>query len=949
MSAAVVLAAVDQAKMQLLFGPAPPEGLDPDDPDDLPGLLQAAAEQELSPGQLAVREVLANQIRDDDPPEAWATAERLLGLGLGRSDVVGQLSMALATFLTKVVAEKEPPDMSSYLATLDQLPVPTAWEIQAALVEVVRQHQGIGADDADRAVLAALGRDGDETEGLVRDLLDRVGERLVDDDGPLAWLSDDRTVHIADLTDGIVLTHRLSAPERDLGVLSVGFDLVGFARRPVLQLPDGRPIVSVSAERGHVAWRGPEEWLAPYPEDTLLAVRVDPEGTVHFDPLPATPAVDATLVERLRRAYDAEVAEPELPVAALDLVLALQLEDRSTFATPRPPLEELSAAAGLERRGHEVADDDQIWSNALLVHRVGRVMDLLQLPSQRHAALEALAAAEEEDTDQEKARAVLGGLRDPDVLDVVTDLLLGLDDDPELLEATGRFSERLLEAAQRPEEIAVARWLAGVVAERHGDVVVAEAHLQLAGEADPQWPPGIDRRAWYASDRGNAAEAVRLWRRLDIEDDLNQDLEFVAPYAAPSGPKVGRNELCWCGSGRKYKWCHLGQVPVAPLPDRVRWLYRKAVMYLARRGGAAGADQMELAVARAVDPDDEESITEALEDALIVDVALVEGGWFDEFLADRGPLLPDDEALLAAAWALAPRTIYEVVGTRPGVGLTLRDLGTGDQVEVRERSFSRQARVGQVICGRAVTDGETHQIIGPLFPVIPGTETDVLEMCDEGAGVELCQYVGRQHRPPTLQTREGEPLVVCETVIDLPDPASARPVLDRRYERQDEDQWSEIHDLGEDERILRAQLRLDGARLTVTTHSEARMDRVLDSLRADVPDIRVVRDTRRPLDPGEVPPQSKSAPQPWVPIDAEIIEQLQDSMERRWMRDHIPALGGLTPVEAARDPSRVEQLERLLASFPPPPPGAEFAIMRPERIRSLLGLPARNPEDTLPF
>ncbi len=22
-------------------------------------------------------------------------------------------------------------------------------------------------------------------------------------------------------------------------------------------------------------------------------------------------------------------------------------------------------------------------------------------------------------------------------------------------------------------------------------------------------------------------------------------------------PKVGRNELCWCGSGKKYKKCHM--------------------------------------------------------------------------------------------------------------------------------------------------------------------------------------------------------------------------------------------------------------------------------------------------------------------------------------------------------------------------------------------------------
>ena len=27
------------------------------------------------------------------------------------------------------------------------------------------------------------------------------------------------------------------------------------------------------------------------------------------------------------------------------------------------------------------------------------------------------------------------------------------------------------------------------------------------------------------------------------------------------GPKapIGRNDICWCGSGKKYKNCHLGQ------------------------------------------------------------------------------------------------------------------------------------------------------------------------------------------------------------------------------------------------------------------------------------------------------------------------------------------------------------------------------------------------------
>jgi hypothetical protein len=59
------------------------------------------------------------------------------------------------------------------------------------------------------------------------------------------------------------------------------------------------------------------------------------------------------------------------------------------------------------------------------------------------------------------------------------------------------------------------------------------------------------------------------------------------------------------------------------------------------------------------------------------------------------------------------------------------------------------------------------------------------------------------------------------------------------------------------------------------------------------------------------------------------------------LAEPVPALAGLTPTEAAADPTRVEQLQRLLATFPDPaalPPGA--ITMRPDRLRELLALPA---------
>ncbi len=180
--------------------------------------------------------------------------------------------------------------------------------------------------------------------------------------------------------------------------------------------------------------------------------------------------------------------------------------------------------------------------------------------------------------------------------------------------------------------------------------------------------------------------------------------------------------------------------------------------------------------------------------------------------------------------------------------------------------------------------------------------------------------------------------MTCTIVLRVPDGEHVRRLLDEEYEAEG-DGWVEMHDLSEDERILRAQLTLDGDTLTVSTHSEPRVERVLGVLRAAIPELEVVSDDRVPLRPGEMP--EFRAPLPGADAadasDPAVREQIVDSMERRWMRESVPALGGVTPLEAAADPTRRQDLERLLASFPEPT-GGPMLTLRPSRLRDLLGL-----------
>lgn len=534
-------------------------------------------------------------------------------------------------------------------------------------------------------------------------------------------------------------------------------------------------------------------------------------------------------------------------------------------------------------------------------------------------------------------RETLSRLRSPEALEVALDEMFGLSDEPDLLEQTSVLSDQLLAVARRPSEIAVARFLAAVVAERRCDPLGAEAQLHLAVEADPRWSPGVDRLAWYLSDRGDARGAAGLWHQLEGED--NYDLVEIEPFAEIEGPKLGRNDPCWCGSGRKFKTCHLGNLPLPPLPDRVGWLCRKSIAYLERRGGAPTRDVFTLASARAGGDAGPDRLADAFADPFVFDIALHELGWFDRFLAERGALLPEDEALLAASWALVSRSVYEVVEIHPGLRLVIRDLRTAETLKVRERTFSRSARAGSMVCARAVPDGETHQFIGGLFAVAPGTETHLLDLLDQADGFALIEYLGELEKPPKMFTRENEPMVMCEAVVQMPEEAAARDMLDLHYESEGDDAWVEMHPLDEVESVLRASIHLEGRNIRVETSSEPRLERVLSVL-LQIDGAKVISDERHPfeVDP-KAPKAARPAAPPEDPVAQAVVEAMRDRQELAWLDHPVPALAGLTPREAAADPTRRESLLRLLASFEEMGERSSgFIGMRPERLRELLGL-----------
>ncbi len=819
--------------------------------------LPVPAGASLDGARSAVRTIAVRQILDDDPPEAWRAVVRMRDAGLDRDDVLGQLAMVISESMINALSQKETPDPARLVAALDALPLPSVEQVAEALVAVVRAEPGIKADDHVERALAMLGSESGRR--ILEPMADRVLDHLVD--GPLRWLAGDVTVVFHDTIGGRTFTHRFNDAERELEVLTVSVDLAAYGRFDVVRLADGTEIDQFSVEPGHLAWRGPDGWLDGFQPGDLLAVsaRFDPpagdepvEATVAIDVVADEPLMTDALAVAIRAAYDAEQHEHGLPVSTEDLVVWLCHHHPDWFTTPLPPLSDWCDAAGLELSGSLVAHDASVWRRDLLHRRVHQVMDLVPEPHWRSVLGRALEVLDDPDASIDQIRTSLGECAEPETLDVLADVLV-----PEHLAPEDEYSretvaspghvfelvQRATAVARRPREVATAEFVACVLHERCGQPLTAADHLARAVEAQPRLGPVVERMGWYCFDRGDARGAMRWWRELG---EVHPAASTIAPFLNPTTgrTKIGRNDPCWCGSGRKFKQCHQAVSELPALPDRVAWLCRKASLWLEHTIGESRGLVTDLAIAWvAGDPeadasdvmDDDETemqarFAEAFADPILFDAALNEGGLFSWFLRERGDLLPDDERLLATAWLTVDRSVHEVVSVERGVGLTLRDLATGDVADVRERTLSRAAQVGERYCSRVVADGASHQIIGGVFPVRTGHEETVLELCAEADPVVLCAWAGALAQPPRLVHRPG--------MIDS--------TLDRDAIQAALDEFG------------------DADEATALAH-----------------------------------------------LNAEISRQAQ----AHWLDDSIPALGGLTPREAAADPTRREQLERLLAEF----------------------------------
>ena len=449
---------------------------------------------------------------------------------------------------------------------------------------------------------------------------------LLEMDCPARQLVDDRWVWLPAVLAGRVFTHRVSADESTHDVLTVTPDL-----DPITALCEHEQYQRLAdGSAARVVLAGYDDELLE--ERDIPAEEIDPAGALLLKPgtLAALGVADGDTVglrltteglvlERVdviaqhtagaRLAATLDADEPTYVDAA---VWTACVADPALFTDPLPPLSEIVEDYGLAHRGEWLAPsgfDFDRWQFErrceLLAERHGLDVDdalvltsLVELYDQMSRLLVEADDAARPSADESPAITpddgsfgVVGELGAQLVDPLLAELLVAetVGADRGGAAALGLFAEMMEPRVPRAARVAW-RWLRAVALERIGDIEEAERELLAAESMDPDWPLPLIDLARIACDRGDVERGLGLLRRAGAGPDHPLVVLLEAHRAEPRRD-LGRNEPCWCGSGRKYKKCHLGREQLA-LAERVNWLYEKAAQYarsrMARPAGRGG-------------------------------------------------------------------------------------------------------------------------------------------------------------------------------------------------------------------------------------------------------------------------------------------------------------------------------------------------------------------------
>ncbi len=448
------------------------------------------------------------------------------------------------------------------------------------------------------------------------------------------------------------------------------------------------------------------------------------------------------------------------------------------------------------------------------------------------------------------------------------------------------------------------------------------------------------------------------------------------PAAVVGGPAVARNAPCPCGSGKKYKKCHLpideasrrSSSPSTDSSTPTRWVLPRSADVPAGVGASRAIHELDARLA--------ESLLRFARDRFPAEWHEITASWrrdplaaqhrgplslyhskihgasaAEHFAAERGARLTARERGWLDAQRAAWLSVWEVVTLDRGRGMTVKDLLTNETREVLESSASRTLFERHAILGR-VAEYEGIAVFAGMHPrpleprdaatVVLAARTRLRRKTaipiDRLRDEAIVEYLTkrweeavadqdlRSSTPPQLFNTDGDELLLTVDHFDV-DPAARSQVLARiaKIEEADETQTDGDEDVipfvqaasaqaGGLETVLTGRVCVRDDKLRIETNSIRRADRLRARVEKACGD-RIRFRTREHTDPTSPQVRERVRRTSASPMPPEAEALVRGAKERHyadWVDFPIPALGGLTPREAIRSRRGREAVDVML-------------------------------------
>jgi SEC-C motif len=496
---------------------------------------------------------------------------------------------------------------------------------------------------------------------------------------------------------------------------------------------------------------------------------------------------------------------------------------------------------------------------------------------------------------------------------------------------------------------------------------------------------------------------------------------------------AGRNDDCPCGSGKKYKKCHLGK----SLPEQdpitndslIRSYASESLGVTSNNanpstGGHAPSNvstdlrnlvprvqALQLLHLDRTQPAMVNAVVNRLTDYgpstpglrgdtlnAVLTMALDAATWSEEetdaFLNEvektgAATRWGNEIRALIRSWTSTRVSVFQVLDRAYGVQLTLRDLRNGETYVVSAPETSKNYPIDSLMFSRVVFNSRAFQFAFGTLPVPDRDRDATLAMIDAADGelkpLDVCDWViglrgrfgtepairrlgsaqgegsgaaqGEQaeqgaqsgagapggYGDPRLRNTDSDVLAFHRCLYlaagagrqqDTSAELAARLNATAGFESQGDNRWDYVRPSDHNQYLIgsveivrasRAEAKATGVDHFLMTHTNSfkrhhELRRLLEELVGALAMHDLTADGAEDVQLGSELGLASPMPFPGglgeqPETTAEIAAQIREQLEQRWLADSIPALGGLTPRQAAGDPTRRDDLRRLLESF----------------------------------